>query len=208
MNATFRARPSQGPGCKGFSRRRVYLLTACLLVSAVSLAAIVKATSEPHPVTGGSGQVADGGPPSLTGNEPLLLGGRKTTLASAEKAAGYAVELPVSPAAEQRNLTQIWVNRLRDVALAFDGGRVVVTMSPATYRNPAEYFQSFIRQNGRSAKAGIRQVGGRPALVIMPDTDSAKSNPAWVEFDNNGIDTNIYSQRDGTGTLLSIARSM
>jgi hypothetical protein len=95
----------------------------------------------------------------------------------------------------------------RQVALVFDNGKVEITMAPAQYRNPLRNFRAFIAEN--RVTAAIGQVNGQPALVITPKTDATThSNPAYVEFDRNGIDINISSHTYGTGTLLAIASSM
>jgi len=67
-------------------------------------------------------------------------------------------------------------------------------------------FKAFIAENNATAAMG--QVNGQPALVIEPNTDAPRSNPAWVEFNRNGIDINVVSSSYGTDTLLAVADSM
>jgi hypothetical protein len=109
-------------------------------------------------------------------------------------------------AARLSNLTQVWVNNQRNVALVFAHGKVMITFWPAIYSNARKEFERFIAQNHVTATIG--HVHRHPALVITPRTDSCGSNPAWVEFKRAGIDINVYSSGYGTGTLLSVADSL
>ena len=61
---------------------------------------------------------------------------------------------------------------------------------------------------GIDAKTAIIQIDGRPTLVITPHTDPNNPNPAYVEFDRQGVEVNIYSNTYGTRTLLGVAQSM
>ena len=60
----------------------------------------------------------------------------------------------------------------------------------------------------KNAEAAVTQVNGQPALVITPDTDPAKTNPAWVKLDLNGIDVNIFSESYSTDQLLTVAATL
>jgi hypothetical protein len=103
----------------------------------------------------------------------------------------------------------VWVDRAtREVALVYASanGRVDVLMAPATYKNARATFAQFIAEN--HAKVTIAKVNGRPALVIEPHTDACRSNPAWVEFDLNGVDVNIVSATQDAAALLAVANSM
>jgi hypothetical protein len=136
-----------------------------------------------------------------------LVNGQKATVADAQAAVGFPVPLPNATAASQGSLTQAWKNsEQQQVALVFDGGKLTIMMWPATYQDPASEFQAFIAENNATATMG--QVNGQPALVIEPNTDAPHSNPAWVEFNRNGIDINIASPSYGTDTLLAVANTM
>jgi hypothetical protein len=152
---------------------------------------------------GGTPQCSEGG--SRPGEGPLG-GGKTTTLAGAQSVARLAVLTPDVRAARLSNLTQVWVNNQRNVALVFAHGKVMITFWPATYSNARKEFERFIAQNHVTATIG--NVHRHPALVITPHTDSCGSNPAWVEFKRAGIDINVYSSGYGTSTLLSVADSL
>ena len=51
-------------------------------------------------------------------------------------------------------------------------------------------------------------VGTRVALVVAPHSDAKRSNPAWVEFDQGGVDINVVSATRGVAALLEVARSL
>lgn len=136
-----------------------------------------------------------------------LVNEQKTTLASAPEAVGFPVPLPDTTAASPGNLTQGWMNGAQQqVALVFDGGKLTIMMWPADYADPASEFKTFTAENNASSAVG--QVNGQPALIIQPGTDAPASNPAWVEFERNGIDINVVSDSYGTDTLLTVADSI
>lgn len=175
--------------------------TATALVAVAGLViSIVMTRSSPA----STGQ-APGEPP--TNWAQPLIHGEKTTVAGAQAAVGFTVAVPNDPAASRGDLTQTWVEaQPREVALVFDRGKVDIMMGPAIYRDPASFFKKFSAE--MDAKTAIMQVNGHPALVITPHTDPNNPNPAWVEFDRNGIDINIASTAYGTSVLLRIADSM
>jgi hypothetical protein len=144
------------------------------------------------------------GPPNYA--QPLV-NARQTTVAGAAAAAGFRVPVPSHALASRADLSHVWVNKqLRQVALVFAGGKITIMMWPASYRDPLASFRLFIAQN--HASAAIRHVLGRPALVITPHTDVPRTNPAWVEFDRNGVDINLVSTNYDTAALLAIAASL
>jgi hypothetical protein len=135
----------------------------------------------------------------------------KTTVADAHAKAGFPVPVPSSQAASRANLTQAWVSTHgRQVALVFDKGLVDITMGPAQYRTAITNFRAFIAEKKKNkVAAGIEVLNGQPALVITRNSSAiCHCNPAYVEFDQNGIDINISSHTYGTDTLLAIARTM
>jgi hypothetical protein len=175
-----------------------WALTAALGLLIIST--VTRAHAAPAARPGG-----DLGPPPDLAHP--LVNGQATTVANAQAAAGFPVPLPNTAVASQGNLTQAWMDSTQQqVALVFDGGKLTIMMWPATYQNPTSEFQTFIAEN--NATAAIGQVNGQPALVIQPNTDAPRSNPAWVEFDRNGIDINVVSSSYGTDTLLTVANSM
>jgi hypothetical protein len=136
-----------------------------------------------------------------------LVNEQKATVASAPETVGFPVPLPDAAAASSGNLTQTWVNGAeQQVALVYDGGKLTIMMWPAAYADPASEFKTFTAEN--NADAAVGQVNGEPALIIQPGTDTFSSNPAWVEFERNGIDINVVSASYGTDTLLTVASSM
>jgi hypothetical protein len=79
-------------------------------------------------------------------------------------------------------------------------------MGPAAYQDPTSEYEAFAAED--NAQSAVGQVDGLPALVISPDTDCGQSNPAWVEFDLNGIDINVFSAGYSDDQLLDAADSM
>jgi hypothetical protein len=139
-------------------------------------------------------------------NGSPLFGGRITTVAGAQEAAGFPVLVPDVQAARLANLTHTWVNDQGYVALVFAAGKVTITLAPAIYSNALSDYQRFIAQT--NAAATIVYVHGQPALVITPHTDACGTNPAWIELDRRGTDINIYSSSYGTDALLPVAGSL
>ncbi|MGH7868647.1 MAG: hypothetical protein ACREP9_13715, partial [Candidatus Dormibacteraceae bacterium] len=160
-------------------------------------------------VTGGHGTPAG----SSAGRLPLpnldhpFINEQKATIAGARAAVSFPVLLPNAAPASQSNLTQVWVDHEQhQVALVYSRGKLTVMMWPATYTDPTREFRTFIAEN--HATAAIVRMNRQPALVIQPHTDTLHSNPAWVEFERNGIDINIVSSSYGTDALLAVADSM
>jgi hypothetical protein len=129
------------------------------------------------------------------------------SLAAARAAISFPVPQSHVAAAGPANLTRIWVDRKsQQVALVYRGGEVTVMMDRAVYADPRAQFNTFLRENHEKAMLG--SVGGDVALVISPDSDAERSNPAWVEFDRNGVDINVVSSTRATTVLLRVARSL
>jgi hypothetical protein len=205
--------------------RGVLLVMAAWAVTAVVGLVIVGQVTGSSPVSAGPARHG-GGPANPAGpgwnvslyplGPPGSGAAEKTTVAGAQAAAGFPVPLPSTAAASRASLTQAWVSSStlprneRRVALVFDKGKVDITMARAQYKNPLSNFQAFIAQKSKNkVTAAIGRVNGRPALVITPDTSAlCHCNPAYVEFDRNGIDINISSHTYGAHTLLAIARQV
>jgi hypothetical protein len=142
--------------------------------------------------------------PSLA--QPLPLAHRMS-LSAASRAVRWPVPQAHTAIAGPRNLTTVWVDKhARQVALVYGNGDVTITMAPATYRDRMAAFSTFRRENHATTKIG--SIDGSVALVISPRTDSRRSNPAWVEFDENGIDINVVSHTRATAVLETVAQSL
>jgi hypothetical protein len=92
------------------------------------------------------------------------------------------------------------------VALVYKRAGVSVTMSPAVCADPQTHFSVFVRESHASSR--VRSIRPYVALIISPHTDPCRSNPAWVEFDDHGVDTNVVSASRDTAALVAIARSI
>jgi hypothetical protein len=104
-------------------------------------------------------------------------------------------------------LTGVYADRKsQQVALVYGVGEVMVMMAPAVYADPRARFNTFLREN--HAKATLGSIDGDVALVISPDSDPQRSNPAWVEFDHDGVDMDVVSATRTTTLLLRVARSL
>lgn len=216
MRMTLLPRPSAGSGHTAFIVVAAWGLTT--VVGLVIVATVMTSPSHAGTATGqaggpalprtgtiGSAPVRAGALP-VRNNEPLIAA-RQMTIAEARATAGYPIPLPHASAASQANLTRVWMDSKHEVALVFDNGKITITMQPATYRDPKTRFETFISEN-RSGKVAMGSVNGQPALVISPNTDAPKTNPAWVKIYRNGTDINVYSHDYGTATLLKIAASI
>jgi hypothetical protein len=187
--------------------RGVLLMTASwALVTALGLAIM-------HTMTASGQRTSAQASASHTGSSPLpdythpLVHEQKATVAGAQALVGFPVSVPRDAALSHVSLSQAWVNRQqRQVALVLGGGKVTIMMWRATYRDPLTEYKTYIAENHVTAVIG--RVNGQPALVITPDTDIPRSNPAWVEFDRGGIDVNLESSSYGTSALIGIADSM
>ncbi|HEV2375785.1 MAG TPA: hypothetical protein VGS19_26915 [Streptosporangiaceae bacterium] len=173
-----------------------------VLMAAAAVIAVTAAACSAPPATSsvpGSGLPQDY-------SHPFGPHEKQVTLAQAAASAGYSVTVPTAALANAETLTTVWVSPAHQVALVFDHGKITVMMAPAIYHDPLSFFRKSLK--GMNGKSQITQVNGQPMLVSFPHTDPLSPNPAWVEFDQNGVDTNIVSQTYGTATLLAIARTM
>jgi hypothetical protein len=169
------------------------------LVVAVSLAAAGCGNTRPTIATFSS-------PGGVSLARPLP-GARPISLAAARAAVNFAIPQPHVTAADLANLTGIFADRKsQHVALVYGGGEVSVMMAPAVYNDPRAKFNTFLRENHATATLG--SVNGDVALVISPDSDPQRSNPAWVEIDYHGVDINVASATQSTTVLLGVARSL
>lgn len=172
-------------------------------VTAIVGLAIIGTTVSTHAAPTGQSR----GSTALPDMAHPLVNGQETTVQAAQAAVGFQVPVPDIAAASTSNLTKTWLDSSQQlVALVFDDGKLTIMMGPASYQDATSEFKTFIAEN--DANASIGQVNGQPALIIEPGTDTEKSNPAWVEFDHNGIDINLVSNSYGTDTLLAVANSM
>lgn len=193
------------------SKHRIFLVVAVLVLTALSgLVIVTTVMTKADATTSAKSDVTRSkfaGRLVIPKVDQTLIGGRETTVAEARATVNYPVPLPNTSAANETNLTQVLVNKNRDVVLVFDRGQVTITLAPAIYKDPASAFRTFIKQTPY-VRAVIGLVHGRPALVISPNTARYNSNPAWVEFCNKGIDINIISHCHSVATLLAVANSM
>lgn len=92
-------------------------------------------------------------------------------------------------------------------APTFNGGKITILVGRAVNKNAMQVFRADLAAI-KVGRAAIGTVSGTPALVIQPRTDYTKSNPAYVEFYQHGLDVTVLSTRFGTKLLLAIAASM
>jgi hypothetical protein len=188
-----------------------------VLAAVATVVAITAARSGAAPATAShSIRPAVAGEPPVNWKMPLI-GAHQTTLAAASRAAGFAVPMPdvaapirvgSGPANQIRmTLSQVWMNQARAIALVFNGGRVTVLVSPASYRHAGQAFRTELAAI-KVGRAAIDRISGKPALVVQPRTDYTKSNPALVEVYRHGLDINVISTKLGTNTLQAIAATV
>jgi hypothetical protein len=146
-----------------------------------------------------------GSPAGLSVARPIF--GEAASLGAAPSVVGFPVPQADAAEATPANLTNVLVNQaMKQVALVYGGGQLAVVMSPALYSDPITEFTDFVSSNDATASLG--SVDGLAALVITPNTDEPQTNPAWVEFDLNGVDVSLESDTLGTSTLLTVADSL
>jgi hypothetical protein len=215
----FQARLSPGSGHGGLLVAAAWGLTT--VVGLVIVSTVMTGSSHAQTNTGATHPVRAGTLPTGAGkkmtrpgtlpaknpSEPLI-DGRKTTVAGAQEAAGYAIPLPHADTASNANLTQVWIDGKREVALVYDSGKLTITMMPAISKDPEKRFQAFIKQSKDVVKAAMARVNGQPALAISPNTDPYNANAAWIEFYRDGTDINVFSHHYGLATLLAVAESI
>jgi hypothetical protein len=176
------------------------LVTVALTCAACGEAAHTATTGGASASTPGGGDVA-----GLTLRHPIV--GQEMPIAAATALVNFPVPQANVAAAGPSNLTGVWVNKaMQQLALVYDDGDVTVVMSPAWYSDPKREFSDFLSSNNATARLG--SVNRHVALVISPHTDMKRSNPAWAEFDLNGVDVNVESATQGTAALLGVARSL
>lgn len=181
----------------------VWVISSWILAAVAGFAIVGAMRGAPQ------GSHSKSGGATLAGLSPAnpLLDGQQISLASASGTVGFDVPVPDTVVASKANLTATWAVAARQqVALVFDQGELTIVMKPAVYQDPASDYQTFVAEN--NAKAVVGQVNGQPVLVISPDTDCAQANPAWVEFDLNGVDISIFSASYSTDQLVDVAASM
>lgn len=187
--------------CKILRAPRSMIAVLAIVGSLGVVAAVVLASN----LTRSSGPVACSGPPPMRPGAGPLIADRRTTVAAAQSAAGFPVLVPYDPALSPARETQTWVSN-QAVAFSYARGTITITMTLAAYADPLTWFHTLIAEI--HAAATIGQVNSEPALVIAPNTDECGGNPAWVEFDHDGVDIDLSSHDYGTTTLLAVADSM
>ncbi|MHB8246560.1 MAG: hypothetical protein ACYDGN_14670 [Acidimicrobiales bacterium] len=120
----------------------------------------------------------------------------------------YPISQPDTPATNSSTLTSIILNsQTQQVALVYGNGNTTIMMQPAQYSDALANFESFVQQN--PGIAVVSTIGSFPALEISGDAPAAPNlNPAWVEFDLNGVDINVVSYERTTSALETVAASM
>lgn len=149
----------------------------------------------------------DAGTPSQLSMTTPLPHGVRTSLAQALASMKYHVLLPDDQQANVANLAAVWVNpATQQVALVYKTAGVTIMMWQANYTSAKKEYQTYVLEN--RVKARVGHLSGGPVLVIEPRTDVPRTSPAWIEFEETGLDVNIFSYSHSTGELLRIAQSM
>ncbi len=145
---------------------------------------------------------------SLAEDESPVPNGVLTTVQMAKTDMQYPLSFPNTPDANAQTLDAVWENKdLQQVALEYGSGKTItISMLPALYPDPHAELQDQVDLG--ISQASLTKVNGAPTLVVQPDTDYYKTNPAWVRIISNGVDINIYSTSYGVDTLLDVANSL
>jgi hypothetical protein len=147
---------------------------------------------------------------SVNADESPIGGGRVVDLGTAESEMPFPLFLSESPLANGSTLSQVWSEPDGpEVGLVYDdgkGNKVVVDLYAAYLEDPKGQYQSEIDLG--IADERLTTILGQPALVLEPFTDVPKTNAAWVRFELNGVDVNLFSFQYSTKDLIDIAGSL
>ncbi len=146
------------------------------------------------------------------GSGPFVYA-HEIALGGLNDATSLPVSLPQSEVANAKNVSHVWVTDdegvdVQRVAIEFANreGTVTVIWQPQQYEDARAEFQAFVKEG--HATATILEASQSPILVISPGTDSLKSNPAYVEVAQNGVDVNLYSDDYQVDELVAAVRSI
>jgi hypothetical protein len=162
-------------------------------------------------VTSDTNSSATASPAGSTGEaESPIGGGRIVDLPTAESEMPFTLLLANSPLANEGNLSAVWSEPDGpEVGLVYDdgGGRqLVVDLYAAYLDNPEGQYQSEIDLG--IADERITTILDQPALVTEPFSDVPKTNPAWVRFEVEGVDVNLFSFQYSTQELIGVAETL
>jgi len=145
----------------------------------------------------------------LDSNDGPIGGGRLVSLSTAEAEMGFALLMPASDLASRSNLVEVWSEPSeQEVGLVFEseGKRLIIDLYPAYLEDPKANYQAEIDLN--LADQRLTEILGQPAIVTEPYTDVPKTNPAWLQFDLNGVDVNLFSYGFSTEDLIEVAQTL
>jgi len=105
------------------------------------------------------------------------------SLSEAEAKAGFAILRPDDPSASDGSISHVWLDRTPGlgyvrVAISYASG-IEETIQPYQFPDPKEEFTSLASE---LPGASVETVGGVPALVIPPGSDSTGSHIGSVAF--------------------------
>jgi len=186
-------------------RPTVAVISALAVTAAVTGIVILAngtATSPRSVATGGCVQPA-------SGNDPFP-GGHQTTITGAQSAVRFHIAVPHTALADQRTLSQVWVSSVsRLVALEYRHRKITILMMPwRVTQSPGKWFR-YERRIMIKKYVRVGHVNGTPALVVIkPDIDACRANPALVEFFRRGLDITVRSWSYGPAALIKIADSI
>lgn len=193
---------------QGLRHSRVAQLSILTVAVAAAIALSRVATSSPDDSRVGKG-VNAGQAQSLTGDESPIGGGRIVDLPTAQAEMKFDLLIPDSDVASRSSLTEVWSEpEEQEVGLVFQSGenRLVVDLYPAYLEDPKANYQAEIDLH--IAEQSLTEVLGQPAIMTEPYTDVPKTNPAWLQFDLDGVDVNLFSFEYSTAELVDVATTL
>lgn len=145
------------------------------------------------------------------GHDPFGVGGRRVSLAAAERIAHFAVLIPDSPLASSKNLTDIWFRPVgngsgtrSEMILEYASTGVRISIRPANTVLLTDASGEFAKMaRDVHATPGAMAINGAPALV----QDGNRRNPGFAELVRDGVAVAVmgpYSAAD----LITVAQSL
>lgn len=134
-----------------------------------------------------------------------LDGGMAVSLEEARRRTPYEIPLPAHSAANSENLRQVFISPAAHVAQVFQTDILIILQRP-DFADPAAEFAGLVASG--SVNGRVETIQGEPALVIDPDSDSVRANPASIQFVWRGISVTLYADHLTAEQLKEVAETV
>jgi hypothetical protein len=146
------------------------------------------------------------GPTGLDTAEPLLPGGEVVSLDEARAKPGFEILIPDHQEANGSTIDEVWYSESDNMVGVIFASGIVQYWQPTPYGDAHQGFEERISEGGADMR--LIQVRGHEALIIEPDTDVEKANPAWLDFVEEGVLVSLWSYDHTAEDLIAVAESM